>query len=306
MTTTTQKDPRTDGRGRAGRACAAAAAAAVVAAGLWARAEKTPEAKGPSVEEIVRRTDYVSYYQGRDGRAQVVMTIVDARGKERRREMTILRRDAPPAGAEPAKADRPEAKADRENLGDQKFYVYFREPADVKKTAFLVWKYVKPGKDDDRWLYQPALDNVKRIAATDKRTSFVGSHFFYEDVSGRTITADTHELVKTTDNYYVLRNTPKDPDVVEFAHFDMWIHRKTFVAVRIDYYDGQGKKYRTYQATKVDTIDGYPTVTETKMTDTKIGGHTTLRYKDVTYNIGLPEQLFSERFLKRPPYKFLE
>jgi hypothetical protein len=42
------------------------------------------------------------------------------------------------------------------------------------------------------------------------------------------------------------------------------------------------------------------------MTDEKIGGHTLLEYKDVRYDLGLPEALFSERFLKRPPYKYLE
>ena len=279
----------------------AAAAALLLAGGLWAATEKEL-----SVDDIVGRTNYVSYYQGADGRAQVKMTITDARGRQRQREMTILRRDSPAEGAKVEAGKKPDPKADRAATGDQKLYVYFRSPADVKKMAFLVWKYADPKKDDDRWLYQPALDNVKRIAATDKRTSFVGSHFFYEDVSGRNVNADKHELVKTTKTYYVLKNTPKETKGVEFAHFEMWIHRQTFVVVKIDYYDKQGKKYRTYQALKVDTIDGYPTVTKAKMSDTKIGGHTVLEYADVKYNLGVPERLFSERFLKRPPYKFLE
>src|SRR5690606_38275237 len=98
---------------------------------------------------------------------------------------------------------------------EQKFYVYFTRPADVNKMGFLVWK--KLDTDDDRWLYLPALDLVKRIAASDKRTSFVGSDFYYEDVSGRDIDEDHHELIDTTDNYYVLKNTPRNPSSVEFA-----------------------------------------------------------------------------------------
>ncbi len=38
----------------------------------------------------------------------------------------------------------------------------------------------------------PDLDLVKRIAAGDKRTSFVGSHFLYEDISGRAVQEDKH------------------------------------------------------------------------------------------------------------------
>jgi len=48
--------------------------------------------------------------------------------------------------------------------GDQKFYVYFLEPADVRKMVYMVWKHTD--RDDDRWLYLPALDLVKRIAAS--------------------------------------------------------------------------------------------------------------------------------------------
>lgn len=119
-----------------------------------------------SVESIVEKANHVAYYQGRDGRAQVAMQITDSQGRKRRRKFTILRRDVDPAET---------------SAGDQQFYVYFHRPADVNKMAFMVWKHLD--RDDDRWLYLPALDLVKRIAASDERTSFVGSDFFYEDVS---------------------------------------------------------------------------------------------------------------------------
>jgi len=247
----------------------------------------------PDVETIVENTNRVAYYQGRDGRALVKMAITDSQGRTRTREFIILRRD-----------DQPPDKKDDTTCGEQKFYIYFRRPADLNKMVFMVHKHLD--RDDDRWLYLPALDLVKPIAAGDKRTSFVGSHFLYEDVSGRRITDDTHELVETTENYYVLKNTPKKADTVEFAHFTMWVHRKTFVPVRTVYYDKKGETYRTYEALKVETIDGYPTVTKSRMTDNVMGGHTVLEYQDVTYNIGLPEGIFAERYLRSAPRKYLK
>ncbi len=248
----------------------------------------------------------MSYYQGYDGRAQVKMTIVDKQDQTREREMTILRWDKPAEKDEKngEKTDAYDKKKDEENCGEQKFYVYFRSPADINKTAFLVWKHLD--KDDDRWLYLPALDLVKRVASTDKRTSFVGSHFFYEDVSGRNIKDDEHELVKETDNYYLLKNTPKDKDAVEFSYYEMWIIKKNFVVGKIDYYDKQGQKYRTYEALKVEDIQDFPTVTKSKMTDTKIGGYTILEYTKVEYNVNLPETLFTDRYLKQTPFKYLK
>lgn len=248
----------------------------------------------PSVQEIVEKADMVAYYQGKDGSAKVAMTITDSQGRARQRQFTILRMDAPHPGGE--------TDGDA-YCGDQKFYVYFHLPADVNKMAFMVWKHVD--KDDDRWLYLPALDLVKRIAAAEKRTSFVGSHFFYEDVSGRNVNADEHQLVDTSDNYYVLRNTPKDPSTVEFAYYKMWIHRKTFTTVKVEYYDNNEEKYREYEALGVDTIQGYPTVTRSQMKDLRTDGNTVIEYSNVKYDIGLPEDIFTERYLRRPPLKYL-
>jgi len=246
------------------------------------------EAQTPSVQAIVEQTNQVAYYQGKNGRAQVLMTITDNQGRKRYRQFSILRWD----------------NESGETTGVQKYYVYFTRPPDVNKMVFMVWK--KENGEDDRWLYLPALDLIKRISSQEKRTSFVGSDFYYEDVSGRSINADTHELEETTENYYVLKNTPKDPAAVEFAYYRMWIHRASFIPVKIEYYDDRGNAYREYQALKVETIQGYPTVTQASMKDSRIGGETLLQYRDVHYDIGLPETIFTERYMRQPPMQYLK
>ena len=255
---------------------------------LWGPSLCGAEDQTPTVQEIVEKTNRVAYYQGDTGRAQVLMTITDNQGRKRYRQFTILRRDAEKGQA----------------FGDQKYYVYFTRPPDVNKMVFMVWK--RANGEDDRWLYLPALDLIKRISSQEKRTSFVGSDFYYEDVSGRSIEADTHELMDTTENYYVLKNTPMDPASVEFAYFRMWIHRASFVPVKIEYYDDRGDKYREYTALKVETIQGYPTVTQSSMKDSHMGGETLLQYRDVQYDIGIPEDIFTERYMRNPPMQYLK
>ena len=249
--------------------------------------------KTPSVQEIVHRANLATYFQGRDGRSLVSMEIKDRQGRLRKRQMTILRRDEP-------KTDSLENSAYR---GRQRYYVYFHRPADVRKMALIVWK--NQNREDSRWLYLPALDLVKRIAAADKRTSFVGSDFFYEDVSGRTIDDDKHALLRVTKNYYVLRNRPKKPGTVEFSYFDMFIHKSTFLPVQAEYYDKSGAKYRVYKALEVKSIQGRPTVTKASMQDLRTGSTTTVRYTNVGYDLGLPANIFTERFLRRAPVKYL-
>lgn len=232
-----------------------------------------------SVDEIIEKANEASYYAGEDGRTDVTMTISDDSGNTRVREFSILRL----------------------NLANQnqKFYVYFKAPADVRKMAYLVWK--NSTKEDDRWLWLPALNLKKRIAPGDKRTSFVGSDFLYEDISGRATDADIHELVETGEKLYTIKNTPREPAEVEFSSYTVWIDRSDFLPRKAEYFDKNGKLYRTVEATRIETIQGYPTVIESVATDLPSGSKTVNAFSNVTYDIGLSERLFTERFLRRPP-----
>jgi outer membrane lipoprotein-sorting protein len=237
-------------------------------------------AEGPTVDEIIHRANLSAYYAGDDGRADVTMTITDVQGRTRIREFVILRRDV----------------ADD---GNQQFYVYFRKPSDVRKMVFMVHKHM--GKDDDRWLYLPALDLVKRIAGSDKRTSFVGSHFLYEDVSGRSVNEDVHELVETTADHYVLKNTPKNPAGVEFSSYTVWVDKKHFMLVKAEYLDKDHRKYREVESLEIKNIQGFPTVVKARVRDLATGGETVSVFKNIRYNLGLKDKIFTERYLRRPP-----
>ncbi len=226
-------------------------------------------------DEIVAKANQAAYYAGKDGKASVKMVLSDGR----KREFNIIRMNT-------------------EGL-NQKFYVYFKAPADVRRMAYLVWK--NADGDDDRWLFMPALNLVKRIAPGDKRTSFVGSDFLYEDVSGRGLNEDTHELVKTTDKYYVVKCVPKNKKAVKFSSYTVWIDKKTFVPWKSEYLDKNGKLYRRLEALKVEDIQGIPTVTEMAASDLNAGTKTVNTFSNIKYNIGLKERLFTERYLKRPP-----
>jgi outer membrane lipoprotein-sorting protein len=236
------------------------------------------------VTQIVERANLAAYYAGDDGRARVRMTITDAQGRERARDFVIVRRDVTDGG-------------------DQDYVVLFSRPADVRNTVFLVRKHV--ASDDDRWLYLPGLDLVRRIAAGDKRTSFVGSHFLYEDVSGRRLSEDRHELVETTATHYVVKNTPLHAGGQEFAHWMVWIDRATLVPTRMDYVDESGEVYRRIEALQVEEIGGHPTVTRMRASDVRSGGRTVSEFADIEYDLGIPEDVFTERTLRSPPRQWL-
>jgi len=248
-------------------------------------AANTASAETMSAMDIVKKANHAFLYQGIDAKSKVDMSIIDGQGRERTRQLTIVRKNL-----------------DQDD-GKQKYYVYFSKPADIKKMVFMAWKNLNT--DDDRWLYLPALDLVKRIAASDDRTSFVGSHFFYEDVSGRSITEDIHQLVEETDDYYRVKSIPKAPRAVEFTYYKTRIDKKTFLPMKTEYFNEQEIVYRTFSALNIEMIQGYATITVAQMADNISGGKTILKSSEVKYDVGIPEKIFSERYLRRAPKKYL-
>jgi len=67
----------------------------------------------------------------------------------------------------------------------------FLTPADVKGTKTLTHEHVD--RDDDQWLYLPALKRVKRIASSNKSGSFMGSEFSYEDIGNQNYNKFTYD-----------------------------------------------------------------------------------------------------------------
>lgn len=238
-----------------------------------------------TAEQIVDKANLAAYYSGNDGISDVKMSIKDSQGRERVREFRILRLTL-------------------EQGGEQKFFVYFKKPADVSKMVFMVWKHLST--DDDRWLYLPALDLVRRIASSDKRSSFVGSHFVYEDVSGRGIETDTHELVGTDEGCYKIKNVPKEEKGGKFKYYFVWINKSNFIPVKAEYYNDQDEVIRTIEALSVADIDGHPTVTKSLAKDLERGGETTMDFTNIRYEAGLTEDIFTERFLRRAPVKWIK
>ncbi|MEW6739698.1 MAG: outer membrane lipoprotein-sorting protein [Nitrospirota bacterium] len=242
-----------------------------------------------TADEVMKKSQAAFLYQGKDFKARVMMKLISKGGAERIRELTMLRKNYGDVG------------------GDQKFFMYFFQPADVKDMTFMVYKY--PARDDDRWLFVPAINMVRRIAAQDKRSSFVGSDFTYEDISGRDIEDDTHTIAKEEKlggkDCYVIKSTPKAADV-DYSYKLSWVDKANYLPLKEEYYDRKGEFYKVFTADEVKNIKGFPTVTKRTMKNLQSGHRTEVAYIKSDYNIGIDDSLFSERFLKQPPKKWIE
>ena len=237
---------------------------------------------------VMKKMLLAYYYPQKDAQSDVFMRIVNRQGQSRERRLTMLR-------------------LDKTDGGEQFYYIYFHEPADVQGMSFLVLKH--PGRDDDRWLYIPSIDLVKRIATSDKRTSFAGSDFTYEDVSGRDLDEEEHELLgeEALGEYstFLVKSTPKRSGDVEFSYRKLWIDKTTHLPVKVEHYDLKGTLYKVYEPRQVQTIEGTPTITKAVMKDLGSGHETEITLKAMSYDVGLTPDLFQERLLRRSPSQWI-
>lgn len=257
---------------------------------IWIVAGLLPvQALAVSGEEVMKKSQAAFLYPGKDFKARVVMKLLNKDGQERLRELTMLRKNVGEPG------------------GDQKYFMYFFQPADVKDMTFMIHKY--PVKDDDRWLFIPAINMVKRIAAQDKRSSFVGSDFTYEDVSGRDIEEDNHVIEREEKvgnrNCYVVKSTPKGKDA-DFGHKVTWVDKGNFLPLKEEQYDKRGGRYKLFTADEVADIKGFATVIKRTMKNLQTGHRTEVAYVKTDYDLGVEDSLFTERFLRQPPRKWID
>jgi hypothetical protein len=104
-------------------------------------------------------------------------------------------------------------RAVRKEYGDlSKSMIRFLSPVDVKGTAFLIWE--NANRDDDQFIYLPALkQDPRRIASSEKSSRFVGTEFTYEDLQNRKVEKDDHKLLREEkldgNQVYVVESTPK-------------------------------------------------------------------------------------------------
>lgn len=236
---------------------------------------------------IIKKSHLAFFYAGNTFKANVKMVLTDKSGKKRERNLVMLRKD----------------DAD---LGNQKFYIYFSFPTDVKGTSFLVYKY--PNTDDKRYLFIPAVNMVKRIAANDSQQSFVGSDFTYEDISGRDLSADKYTLLKDSNvqgkTCYVVQNTPVSSS--QYSKKISYIDKKNYLPLKEEFYDQKGKLFKVFTANSIKNVNGIATIVSRTMKNLKNEHSTTVTFTNTKYNLPLSNNIFSESSLKKPPLEVMK
>lgn len=186
---------------------------------------------------------------------------------------------------------------------DKKTIMFFTYPGDVKGTGFLTWDYDAIGKDDDKWLYLPAMKKTRRISGSSaKKDYFMGSDFTYDDMGERNIDEDTHKLLgeETLDGQkcWKIESTPKDKRDL-FSKKIIWIRQDNLVFVKVDYYDHSGALHRQLTASNINKVDGFWIVQKMEMTNVQTGHKTIIEMLNPKFNTDIKESKFTVKTLEQ-------
>ena len=177
----------------------------------------------------------------------------------------------------------------------------FLTPADVKGTKTLTHEHVD--RDDDQWLYLPALKRVKRIASSNKSGSFMGSEFSYEDIGNQNYNKFTYaDKVEEVDlngmKCYKGTRVPKDENS-GYTKQISWVAMDSFLLQQVEYYDHKSELLKTAVFSDYKQIDGIWRVGKIEMKNHQNDKGTVLTWKEDEVKVGLTEKEFNKRVLKQ-------
>jgi outer membrane lipoprotein-sorting protein len=242
-------------------------------------------ADDPKARAIMEKVD--ARDDGKTIEQDMLMVLIDKNGKKRIRDMKSYSKD----------------------FGvDEHQIMFFKSPADVKNTAFLTYDYDKASRDDDQWLYLPALKKVKRIPSSDKSSSFMGSDFSYYDMTDRNLEDYDFKLLKETTvrgkKVWMIEAIPRTSKVVKESGYTKTIglvRQDNYVVVRsIGFLKNGKKKYLDIK--KMHKQGGVWLIDEMTMT-TKKGKSTVhktiLKFSHIKLNKAINDNMFTTRRLEK-------
>ena len=217
---------------------------------------------------------------GTDQESDLTMTLINRSGSERVRKIHQFLRDF---GAV------------------EKKIMFFLSPADVRNTSFMNWSF-DDGRDDDQWIYLPALKKVKRISSDSKNDSFMGSDFTYDDLGDRHPTKDKHQILREEtldgESCYVVESTPKNSDYM-YSRTVTWVIKDKWIGLKREFYDEDGDALKTLRVKSSKKIDGFWIIVHSEMHNTQKEHRTVMKLENVKVDKGVPESQFTERMMKR-------
>lgn len=220
--------------------------------------------------------------------SESTMTLINDKGQQRVRQSRSVSRLQP-------------------NGIDSKLLIRFLRPGDIEGTGYLQVQHYDG--DDEMWIYLPALKKVRRLVASNKKDSFVGSDFSYGDILLPVVDTYTHRLVKSEsldgEDCYVIESVPATEQIKKdygYAKKVTWIRKVNYMEKKVEYYDLTGRLLKTQTVPDVVEVDPAAHkwwATRREMVNHQTGHRTLITFDKLDAASPVSDDLFTTRYLER-------
>lgn len=240
-----------------------------------------------SADEIMKASD--DRYTGDTSISESVLTLIDKRDRQRVRDLKLF-------------------SIEKDDV--EKSMIFFMSPSDVAGTAYLSFDWEEESKEDDSWLYLPALQKVKRVAASDESGAFMGSDFSYADINGLDYEDFDYSLLKESEivdgiDCWVIESTPKSDDVLDKTGYNSaqtWVRKDNYMQIKSIIQVEKGKKTKYFSASDIKEVQGVWTAHTLQMVTTRNNKKehaSVLKFNNVRYNEDVQEDMFDTQAMQR-------
>ncbi len=247
---------------------------------LWpalfaATSDAQPDAR--AVMEAVYKQD-----NSRDTSWRAVMDVYDKKGTLRRKKFHFRKLGS---------------------LGNSRTLLRFFDPAEVRGVGLLSLNI--GGTADRQWMYTPAIQRVRRIAAQERRQRFLGTDFTNEDMGERVLDDFSYRLIGEGEvidgrRTWKIEARPVAADRSQYAWIYLWVPQDLPYATLVEMYDRNGQRLRILKASQLEKISGIWVARNLEMSSPVDNTRTVLFIEEVRFNTGLKDDLFTQQSLEKP------
>ncbi len=180
--------------------------------------------------------------------------------------------------------------------GDDRRLVQFLEPARVAGVGLLATG------EDTIHLYLPTYERTRRVSGKARGDAFMGTNFSVDELTRMSFADEyTASVLAQDDEHVQLRLDPVVPANHTHAHVQMWVRLQDDLFDRLDYHDEDGEVFRRLTLTEVRPEGEHPVAHHIEIEDLESGRRTVATVRDVAFDTGLEDDLFTTRNLMRLP-----
>ncbi|MFA5816994.1 MAG: outer membrane lipoprotein-sorting protein [Bacteroidales bacterium] len=236
-------------------------------------------------KDIMKKSRDQSKLSGME--AKTTLEINDGKGNQRIRETTMASRIFPD--------------------GTEKRTILFVSPADVKGTGILIYDY--EGKEDNMWIYMPALRKSRKIVSSEKSRNFMGSEFSNSDLTVGNLDDFTYAMdgTETIDQQvcWKIKVTPATPKIAAdygISFKTMWISQKDFMPRKTIFMDPEGKPWKELMYSGIKMMDpksGKYFISQMEIKNLKNGRFSKMNMTQMSFNPAVKEEYFTLSYIEK-------